>query len=213
MFLSPQIVLARQQYFNEFMARYPNVAGSSLSTCNVCHVNWNYKQRNNFGNDFKSAGKNLQAIENYDSDHDNHTNIQEINALTFPGDATSVPTPAPDIKVNGQDGPITITSSGSAAISISCNAHGFNSSADWWIVLHNADGWFYFSLSGQGYLPGITATYQGTLFDLGSYPLFTAVNLPSGANTFYFGVDLTQDGEVTHGASQLSYDSIVVTVQ
>jgi len=57
---------------------------------------------NSYGTDYKNAGRNvaaLKAIENVDSDGDGYTNKEEIDALSYPGDATDDPTkvPAPRI--------------------------------------------------------------------------------------------------------------------
>ena len=50
------------------------------------------RQRNNYGNDYSSHGHNFQAIEQLDSDLDGWSNLAEINAATWPGDASDHPT-------------------------------------------------------------------------------------------------------------------------
>ncbi len=78
----------------QFNSRY-GTSGTVLDTCSVCHSS--VPSLNPYGKDLHSAGDNFAAIENMDSDGDGWTNIQEIKALTFPGDPTSHPagTPAP----------------------------------------------------------------------------------------------------------------------
>jgi len=73
--------------------KYPNIASSVLNTCDLCHTA-SVPQLNPYGQAYKSNGRNTAAfgaIENLDSDGDGFTNIQELNALTFPGNASSFP--------------------------------------------------------------------------------------------------------------------------
>ena len=78
-------------------SKYPNIAASSLNNCTLCHTA-NIPTLNPYGAAYKNNGRNTAAfgaIENIDSDGDGFTNIQEINALTFPGDPASKPAAAP----------------------------------------------------------------------------------------------------------------------
>mgnify|MGYP000200350672 CR=1 FL=1 len=79
------------------MAKYPSLAASSLNNCTLCHTA-SIPSLNPYGAAYKNNGRNTAAfgaIENIDSDGDGFTNIQEINALTFPGDPASKPAAAP----------------------------------------------------------------------------------------------------------------------
>jgi len=86
---------AVDQYLTEFNNTY-NTAGTVLDSCLVCHVTTNGGTRNDYGASFETAkaaagGDVLTAlldIEPIDSDGDTIVNIDEINALTFPGDCT-----------------------------------------------------------------------------------------------------------------------------
>jgi hypothetical protein len=71
--------------------------GIIIDVCDLCHPGGDTGQLNNYANDFLNAGANaaaFRAIENMDSDGDGFTNIAEITARTFPGDATSRPSAA-----------------------------------------------------------------------------------------------------------------------
>jgi len=82
----------------DFNARY---RGNSYgNSCTICHTS--IPNTNPYGTDLvkKGAGANnistatFVAVEGLDSDGDSFTNIEEINAGTFPGNRASHPTPA-----------------------------------------------------------------------------------------------------------------------
>jgi hypothetical protein len=119
--------------------------------------------------------------------------------------------PSPDIKANGSDGPITITTNDTLTVAISLDAgNGAGQNADWWAAANTSfSGWFYYSLTG-GWLSGLTVTHQGPLADLSSTNILNgASGLPTGTYTIYFAVDTTMDGSVS---SPVYSDSVVVTV-
>ena len=84
-------------YATNFKAAYPSSPLSQLSTtsgqagnlCTVCH-GVSGGTRNSFGSDF--GGSFNAALGALDSDGDGASNITEINAGTFPGNASSTPT-------------------------------------------------------------------------------------------------------------------------
>ncbi len=96
--------LAFSSYTNAFNTKYGTSGtsgGTTLGSCITCHTNLNGGASwNLYGLDVQgkiSSGINgaLTAVEPTDSDHDGFTNINEINAGTFPGDPKSTPAPAP----------------------------------------------------------------------------------------------------------------------
>lgn len=86
---------AIDSYLPVFNTTY-GTANTVLDSCLICHVTTNGGTRNDYGASFESAkaaagGDVLTAlldIELIDSDGDTLINIDEINALTFPGDCT-----------------------------------------------------------------------------------------------------------------------------
>ncbi len=87
---------ATSTYLNNFKTTYPAASSSQLAACVLCHVDpAGGGTRNPYGEAFRSAGHSFTAIEGLDSDGDGWTNIQEIIALTFPGDAASHPPGTP----------------------------------------------------------------------------------------------------------------------
>ncbi|MEN8176995.1 MAG: hypothetical protein ABFS39_00055 [Pseudomonadota bacterium] len=94
---------AYRPMFTNFYAAIPGLIGSKLDSCLTCHPTTNGGARNSYGADFEAAkGAStleadvqaaLAAIEPLDSDGDTFINIDEIAALSFPGDCTD-PDPA-----------------------------------------------------------------------------------------------------------------------
>jgi len=78
-------------------SKYPALVGTRLDTCSICHTS-SIPGLNPYGAAYRSNGRStaaLTAIEGQDSDRDGFTNIQEINALKFPGDPNDRPAAAP----------------------------------------------------------------------------------------------------------------------
>ena len=85
---------ASRGYLSSFSTAYPS---SPLTRdCLICHTNSTASPstRNPYGSAYGSAGHNFAAIESSDSDGDGASNIAEINAGTYPGNASSVPAAA-----------------------------------------------------------------------------------------------------------------------
>jgi hypothetical protein len=75
-------------------AQYPAMVGKNIDTCALCHAASGAPALNPFGAAYKSNGRSqaaLVAIQGQDSDGDGFSNLAEITALTFPGDAQSFP--------------------------------------------------------------------------------------------------------------------------
>jgi hypothetical protein len=115
---------------NNFLAVYPAAKSTKLDDCALCHKSGKIGSKtygscdychqiyrtqephgnildtlNSFGLAYNNAGRNqsaLKSIEGLDSDGDKFINIEEIKALTFPGDAKDYPglVPAPAVGMN-----------------------------------------------------------------------------------------------------------------
>jgi len=83
--------MAVTQYLADFRAQYAGTTGGVLDTCSLCHPGGDTGALNTFATAYANANHIFSTIEGADSDGDGFTNIQEINARTFPGDANSFP--------------------------------------------------------------------------------------------------------------------------
>jgi hypothetical protein len=84
-------------YLSQFKTTYPAAAMTIGASCTLCHTGSpSITNINPYAQAFANAGHNFATIEPLDSDGDGFTNIQEINAGTYPGDATSKPATAVD---------------------------------------------------------------------------------------------------------------------
>jgi hypothetical protein len=84
-------VIARKAYLNDFVATYPWTDDTKLDDCVLCHPGGDTKALNPYAVDYWDSGQDFAAIESMDSDGDRYINIDEITALTFPGDASDYP--------------------------------------------------------------------------------------------------------------------------
>lgn len=116
------MAFARSGYLSTFNSMY-GTANTALDMCETCHGS-SKSIRNAYGLDMEdqlNAGKTddqaLAAIENLDSDGDGYSNIDEITALTLPGDASSYPS-GPTCTDADNDGYFAETGCGTA---VDCN--------------------------------------------------------------------------------------------
>ena len=97
--------------------------------------------------------------------------------------------PVPDIKANGSDGPITISTSDPVSIDISLTPGVYaGANADWWIAAKTPSDDWYTYVHPHGWWPGVNLCAQTALFDLAPYEVLN-MTLPVGNYTFYFALD------------------------
>jgi hypothetical protein len=88
-------VLAHSEYLTTFNNSY-GTGSTALNDCNLCHGQTkSISNLNGYGSDWRTNGKNFKTIETFDSDGDTFSNIEEINARTFPGAASDFPNTSP----------------------------------------------------------------------------------------------------------------------
>jgi len=96
--------------------------------------------------------------------------------------------PVPDIKANGQDGPISISSGNPVSITVGLDPGSYSGqNADWWVYADTSFG-FYSYLAPGGWKTGFMRTMALPLMSLSSYGILN-MPLPAGSYLFYFFVD------------------------
>jgi hypothetical protein len=115
-----------------------------------------------------------------------------------------------DVKVNGSDGPITLTQADTLTVTLAMDNGGVTTNADYWVAMNAPFGFLFDSATGWGQTAA--PFRQGPLTSFGPTVLFTTslAGVPTGTYTFYFGVDMTMDGALTVGS--LTYDAATVHV-
>jgi Bacterial Ig domain/K319L-like, PKD domain len=86
---------AVSSYLNSFTSQYPAANGTRLDVCILCHNSSSGGSRNPYGSAYSSNGHSFTNIEGLDSDGDGVSNIDEIGALTFPGNGNDFPNQPP----------------------------------------------------------------------------------------------------------------------
>ncbi len=109
--------LAVPSHLTNFTIKYPFTAGTRIDSCDLCHIPPfpSIANRNAYGFDFGNQtlrftdpNQSFANIELNDSDGDGFTNIAEINALTFPGNASDHPNVLTTIAVSPQNATVTV---------------------------------------------------------------------------------------------------------
>gem|GEM_PF-3425699 len=117
--------------------------------------------------------------------------------------------PLPDVKANGSDNAVTISSSENLNVTVALETSGVTGNGDWWLLTMSPFGWFHYNVQ-QDWLPGLDVTFQGPLLDLPTREVLNISHLPEGAYTFYFGIDLLMNG--VPDMDQGYYDRVRVNV-
>jgi hypothetical protein len=143
---------ATSTWMSSFNSTYPSSA--LRGNCSVCHTS--PPSRNSYGDAYRSAGHNFSSIESQDSDGDGFTNIEEINAGTFPGNSSSTPPTATPPSITTSSLPSgTVGSSYSQSLS----ASGGTAPYSWSVTSGNLPSGL--NLSSGGTISG-TPTSSGT---------------------------------------------------
>ena len=82
---------AQPRYVRSLIAKYPHVAKTKLADCRTCHIADQPGVLNAYGEALRDSTLRYAAVEKLDSDRDGARNLAEIQALTFPGEASDKP--------------------------------------------------------------------------------------------------------------------------
>lgn len=124
------------------------------------------------------------------------------------GGMTAPPSPClPDIKANGQDGPLTVSAGTAVIITVSLSPGDEDGKqADWWLIA-SAFGEFY-SYPYTEWIPGVRPVMQSPLVTVSPVQIYSGL-LQAGTYIFYFGVDTNPDDIVDE---PLFYDWVEIRV-
>ena len=138
------------------------------------------------------------------------TYVDEGKIIVYGAIADTNP-PVPDIKVNGLDGPVTVTSADDVSVTVGLSAGSrVGQKADWWVVAHDATlGFYSYVFASRNWLGGLNVCVQTELRNLSPAVSVFSGKLPVGVYDFYFAVDSNDDG---HPEGNWS-DTVKVTVQ
>jgi hypothetical protein len=117
--------------------------------------------------------------------------------------------PVPNIKANGTDGPIAISTVDTLSVTVAMQAGELTSiNCDWWCAAQTPWDWYFYDYGSNQWLEGLQVTYMGPCADIPTTEVLN-MKLPLGDFIFYFGVDDNMNGTVD---GNLYYDSVNVTV-
>ncbi|MCF8146098.1 MAG: carboxypeptidase regulatory-like domain-containing protein [Deltaproteobacteria bacterium] len=102
--------------------------------------------------------------------------------------------PASDIKANGQDGSITVSSGNLVSVAVTLDPGAWaGRDADWWLAAYTPFSWYTY-IHTMGWQPGIHRCIQTPLIPLSTPVEVLNMPLPKGHYIFYFAVDGNADG-------------------
>lgn len=98
--------------------------------------------------------------------------------------------PFPDIRINGEDGELTISQGTPVSLTVSLDAGTFEGEAhDWWIWVSGPIGMYWRTPQGWQRTIWPVRASSAPLFSFTDYPLGTSSTFPPGNYYFFFGID------------------------
>ncbi len=107
--LCSPLATARPAYLDAFNHQY-GTEDTKLDACITCHISpAGGGPRNPYGSAYSASDRDLVSIETLDSDGDGFTNLEEINALTFPGNPDDYPQTTSELPPEAESGDTDMT--------------------------------------------------------------------------------------------------------
>jgi hypothetical protein len=113
-----------------------------------------------------------------------------------------------DIKANGSDGPITITTTDVLTVTVSLSpASHTGEIANWYVVAYTplSAGWYHYEHASLSWKPGFALSHRGELINLSPHTVLQRSGLPVGEYTFFFHIGMS--------GGKLYSDSVKVNIQ
>jgi hypothetical protein len=119
--------------------------------------------------------------------------------------------PVADIKANGSDAPIAITTNDTLVVDVSLDAGAYAGlPVDWWLLADTPMGWYHYRTCDGLWIPGWSVSARAALSDLPPTPVYNDRLTTPGLYRVYFGVDYPMDGILQ--TDLLFYDSVEINV-
>lgn len=185
---STRSVVAKDQdeYLPAFKATYPAAAGSRIATCSLCHnISGTEYRRNAYARQWEEEGdESFTAINDLDADGDGYTNLQEIQAHTFPGSASDNPsTVVTTTTVPGTTTTTAAPGSGGAIYAAHCaSCHG-PSGGDLVPTTLSLSQIVGVTTNGRGSMPGYAGTLTAAEIQLVAEYIFNWSSAPTTTTT------------------------------
>jgi glucose/arabinose dehydrogenase len=94
----------------------------------------------------------------------------------------------PDVKANGLDGPVDVTSQETVSITVSLGpADVVHQTAEWWLAAETEEGLFYY-VHPSGWQTGFQRAFVGPVGPVTSFEVYRGI-LPPGRTIIYFALD------------------------
>jgi len=112
------------------------------------------------------------------------------------GKDAQIPSPVADLKVNGSDGPITVTKNDTISLTLTLSPGDQNARfADWWLIADTPAGRYFYRRDKQKWQTKIRPTAQMPITEVSSIEIFSGKPpFGTGEYTIRFGVDANADG-------------------
>lgn len=194
----------KSEFLPAFEATYPAAVGSRIDSCTICHnVQGSEYELNSYARQWKED-ENFVAINNLDADGDGYTNIEEINAHTFPGKASDNPsTVTTTTTVPGATTTTAAPGSGSAIYQAHCaSCHG-GGGGNLVPTTQSLSQIVNVVSNGIGSMPGYSGSLTSAEIQLVSEYLFNWVPIPTTTTTTLPGTPPPPppNGSTLYGAS------------
>ena len=128
---------------------------------------------------------------------------------------TLIPALLPIFRANGFDGSLEMSAGETLNLTISLNAGDHeNEGADWWLIQQTPDGLLYYfdvQTLSMVKMVGLMPTLQYGLVSFGDIQILSLSGLQKGTNFFYFGIDLSMNGDID--LESLYFDYVIVDVK
>jgi hypothetical protein len=161
-----------------------------------------------------ASGLAVGALDGLIPDHDLELNRRPAGTGADRGALEQGAAATPDVKVNGEDGAVTLDEADSISVTVSLDPAGnIGREADWWLLASTPFGWHVYRYPSGWQRVRVTDLapgYRGGLVALDSMEVLNRSDLLPGRYRLYFGIDLASSAfpDLERG----NFDTVTVDV-